>query len=419
MLTRYGITAPQGLRRDDRRRSRQLAKELGRDHALAPRCGTPAGTRRGCSRPSSTTPRRSPRRRWTAGRGTSTTGASATRSASRSSTARRTPGGRSSSGAKQRDEFVKRAAFALLACLALHDKAAATRQFVDVARADRARCDRRAQLRQEGRELGAARRGTPQSGAQCRPRSSSQAAGGSHRRSRRRAGSARRRCASSASAAQVRKQLAAKAEEVNLTRNGHEDGNETIATTGIREAGRFCWINMLTPEPGGGAATSSARCWAGPTTRSRAWGTSIQVGGSEVGGLFDLDGPHTPPGTQPYIGVMVKVESADASVAQGEGAGRRRRSRRSTSCDRAAWRSATIPTAPSSTSGSRRGAGHATWTRTVHGAPSWFESADHGRGRRRRSSTARLFGWKPEPSADARRLRLHDVQAGRRVRRAG
>lgn len=42
-------------------------------------------------------------------------------------------------------------------------------------------------------------------------------------------------------------------------------------------------------------------------------GHRVQVGGRDIGGLFDLDGPSTPPGTPPYIGVMVKVDSADAT----------------------------------------------------------------------------------------------------------
>jgi predicted enzyme related to lactoylglutathione lyase len=39
----------------------------------------------------------------------------------------------------------------------------------------------------------------------------------------------------------------------------------------------------------------------------------VQVGGRDVGGLWDLAGPNTPPGTPAHIGVMVKVESADAT----------------------------------------------------------------------------------------------------------
>ena len=42
-------------------------------------------------------------------------------------------------------------------------------------------------------------------------------------------------------------------------------------------------------------------------------GHRVQVDGHDIGGLFDLAGPNTPPGMPPLIGVMVKVESADAA----------------------------------------------------------------------------------------------------------
>ena len=56
----------------------------------------------------------------------------------------------------KRDEFVKRAAFALLASLALPRQARRRRAVPRRPATHRARRDRRAQLRQEGRELGAA-----------------------------------------------------------------------------------------------------------------------------------------------------------------------------------------------------------------------------------------------------------------------
>jgi uncharacterized protein len=81
--------------------------------------------------------------------------------------------------------------------------------------------------------------------------------------------------------------------------------------TGTRKAGEFCWINMLTPQP------EQAREFFGQVL---GWsyfempgiGHGVRVGGRDVGGLFDLHGPNTPPGLPPYIGVMVKVDSADA-----------------------------------------------------------------------------------------------------------
>jgi len=45
-------------------------------------------------------------------------------------------------------------------------------------------------------------------------------------------------------------------------------------------------------------------------------GHTIRAGGRDIGGLFDLAHPSTPPGTPPQIGVMVKVESADETARQ-------------------------------------------------------------------------------------------------------
>ena len=51
-------------------------------------------------------------------------------------------------------EFVKRGGFALMACLALHDKAAPDAQFPGLPAPHREGRARRTQLREEGRELG-------------------------------------------------------------------------------------------------------------------------------------------------------------------------------------------------------------------------------------------------------------------------
>jgi predicted enzyme related to lactoylglutathione lyase len=42
-------------------------------------------------------------------------------------------------------------------------------------------------------------------------------------------------------------------------------------------------------------------------------GHLIRVGGREIGGLFDVVSPQTPQGTAPILGVMLKVEDADAA----------------------------------------------------------------------------------------------------------
>lgn len=81
----------------------------------------------------------------------------------------------------------------------------------------------------------------------------------------------------------------------------------------IRPVGQFCWINMLTPDPA--AAREFFATLLGWTyAEMPGVGHRMQVQGRDIGGMFDLNGPNTPPGTPPCIGVMVKVESADATA---------------------------------------------------------------------------------------------------------
>ena len=81
----------------------------------------------------------------------------------------------------------------------------------------------------------------------------------------------------------------------------------------IRPVGQFCWINMLTPDPA--AARDFFTALLGWTyAEMPGVGHRMQVQGRDIGGMFDLNGPNTPPGTPPGIGVMVKVESADATA---------------------------------------------------------------------------------------------------------
>lgn len=87
-----------------------------------------------------------------------------------------------------------------------------------------------------------------------------------------------------------------------------------------RSVGDFCWINMITPQPEAARAFFGALLgWS--FVELPGMGHGIQVDGHDIGGLFDLDGPNTPPGTQPCIGVMVKVDSADATSAKANALG--------------------------------------------------------------------------------------------------
>jgi uncharacterized protein len=84
---------------------------------------------------------------------------------------------------------------------------------------------------------------------------------------------------------------------------------------GIRKAGEFSWINMLTPWP------AEARAFFGEVLGRDYFempgiGHGVQVDGQVLGGLFDLEGPSVPPGCKAMIGVMVKVDNVDAAVAK-------------------------------------------------------------------------------------------------------
>lgn len=82
--------------------------------------------------------------------------------------------------------------------------------------------------------------------------------------------------------------------------------------TGIRKAGEFCWVNILTPQPAE-AMEFFAKVLGWTFYEMPPFGHGVRVGGRDIGGLFDLNGPNCPPGLPPAIGVMVKVDDADAT----------------------------------------------------------------------------------------------------------
>lgn len=85
--------------------------------------------------------------------------------------------------------------------------------------------------------------------------------------------------------------------------------------TGPRAVGDFCWINVLTPEPA--AAQPFFRAVLGWEFRELpGMGHIITVDGHDVGGMWDLHAPTTPPGTPAGIGVMIRVADADAIAAR-------------------------------------------------------------------------------------------------------
>ena len=82
--------------------------------------------------------------------------------------------------------------------------------------------------------------------------------------------------------------------------------------TGERKIGEFCWINVLTPDPAA-AQQFFAALLGWQYVEIPGMGHRVQVGGHDIGGMWDLAGPNTPPGTPPGIGVMVRVTNADTT----------------------------------------------------------------------------------------------------------
>jgi len=167
-------------------------------------------------------------------------------------------------------------------------------------------------------------------------------------------------------------------------------------TTGIRRPGQFSWINMLTSD------TAKARDFFGKVLgwtyhEIPGMGHIVLVDGKEVGGLWDINSPQTPPGARPYIGVMVKVDSADATAAKVKSLGGDAKDAfdvmdqgRMAVCHDPAGAEFDIWQA-------RNGPGMSGDARK-HGMPSWFEclTKDVAGGKKFYGG---LFGWLAETSA--------------------
>jgi len=163
---------------------------------------------------------------------------------------------------------------------------------------------------------------------------------------------------------------------------------------GIRKNAEFCWINMLTPQPPQ-ACEFFDKLLGWTYDEMPGLGFAIKAEGRHIGGLFDLEGPNTPPGLPPMIGVMVKVESADATAAKVEALGGRVSKPAFDIMDRGRMAVCHDP----------NGAQFDIWEpkklqgtdvdSQVPGAPSWFETLTTDIDR----ATAfyvDLFGWTPE-----------------------
>jgi len=164
--------------------------------------------------------------------------------------------------------------------------------------------------------------------------------------------------------------------------------------TGMRKTGEFCWINMITPQPTE-ARDFFAKLLGWTYVELPGMGHAIQVGGRNIGGLFDLNGPNTPKGTPPFIGVMVKVDSADAACQKAIALGGTAKPAFDV-MDQGRMAVCTDPNdaefdvwEPKKGPGMDADSSH-------HGAPSWFETMTTDVDRAARFY-AELFGWTPEP----------------------
>jgi predicted enzyme related to lactoylglutathione lyase len=178
-------------------------------------------------------------------------------------------------------------------------------------------------------------------------------------------------------------------------------------TTRLRKTGEFCWFNILTPRP------ANAREFFGEllgwTYLDTGMGHTVQVDGHDVGAIFDLAGPNTPKGTPPLIGLMVKVQSADAAAERvralrGEanppfdigGAGRMSVCHDPNGAEFDVWE-------PRALQGTDVDA-------NAPGAPTWFETMTTDVDRATKFYSA-LFGWRSGSGSDHRTF----TYGGRRV----
>ena len=182
-------------------------------------------------------------------------------------------------------------------------------------------------------------------------------------------------------------------------------------TTGVRKTGDFCWINILTPDPAG-SRDFFGRLLGWTFDDLSGMGDLIKVDGQQIGGMFDLNSPQTPPGTPPVIGVMVKVDSADAMAEKVRSLGGKAEAPmdvmengRMVMCHDTSGANIDL-WQPKNEAGMTADASH-------HGAPSWFENYSTDIPKSTEFYT-KLFGWKPEvmhmPGMDYTTFKLDGVE---------
>jgi predicted enzyme related to lactoylglutathione lyase len=187
-------------------------------------------------------------------------------------------------------------------------------------------------------------------------------------------------------------------------------------TTGNRKFHDFCWINLMTPDLERAAAFYQ-RIFGWTYAEGVPGGHVILVDGLAAGALMDL--AKCPPGIPPCIGVMIKVESADAAVGRVNALGGRAEpafdvmgNGRMATCKDPnggvfnVWQ----PLSKDGTACDSR----------AHGAPTWFETLTTDADRAVKFYTE-LFGWKsraeqPAPGMTYTVLSLGEVEVAGAMR---
>ncbi len=183
-------------------------------------------------------------------------------------------------------------------------------------------------------------------------------------------------------------------------------------TTGTRRVHDFCWINLMTPEASKAKAFFGRLFgWTYGAMPGVAGGHLIEVEGRHAGALMDLAVSSLPPGTPAVIGVMVKVDDADATREKVIALG-----------GRAEPAYDALENGRMAMCSDPNGAGFAIWQPKkeqgadadshAHGAPSWFETITSDSARAAAFYSA-LFGWtaeaQPMPGMTYTRFKLGSV----------
>jgi len=163
--------------------------------------------------------------------------------------------------------------------------------------------------------------------------------------------------------------------------------------TRIRGTGEFCWFNMLTPAPTE-ARQYYSELLGWTYVELPGMGHIVKVGGRDVGGLWDLAGPNTPPGTPAHIGIMFKVDSADATGERVISLGGKAKPAFDV-MDKGRMAVCSDPNGAEFDVWEPRASSGTDVDSTLHGAPSWIETMTTD-AKRATAFYSDLFGWTSE-----------------------